>query len=428
MPTRLTKEQLELIVKRYNEGVASQDIAMELGIPRDRMARANLQLGLDFVLKRKEIKEIKIARIPELHARGMSSGEIGEMLELSGDDMWKATKKFGITFHKGASKKTPPLSAQQIEEIIELTKQEWTAAKISKKLDITHRQIIEVYEQHGLKTRGKKRKPLTIEQNELIIKLFNEQRGARYIAKELGVTRDCIIVAFRELGLDNSKRTCPKNLYRMTQKICHECKITKNITCFGLWEKDGGCSYDHECFDCQEINKQKRAQKRKERRAKYKVDDIIGRFLWRALRSNHPDKPDETDILCEQYLGYTAIDLRNHIQKLFECENNLVAGRVWMKWENRGKYLIDSWKDDDPNTWVWNLDHEKPWSDFEYTKIEDGAFKECWALTNLRPLKAKQNVIEGVRRTRHKKKSWFGRPFISTNLDNTNENYDEEDS
>lgn len=38
-----------------------------------------------------------------------------------------------------------------------------------------------------------------------------------------------------------------------------------------------------------------------------------------------------------------------------------------------------------------------------YTSMEDENFQKCWALSNLRPLSAKQNNSDGVRRIRHKK-------------------------
>jgi hypothetical protein len=35
--------------------------------------------------------------------------------------------------------------------------------------------------------------------------------------------------------------------------------------------------------------------------------------------------------------------------------------------------------------------------------MDDENFKKCWALENLRPYSAKQNIIDGVTRVRHKK-------------------------
>jgi 5-methylcytosine-specific restriction endonuclease McrA len=69
-----------------------------------------------------------------------------------------------------------------------------------------------------------------------------------------------------------------------------------------------------------------------------------------------------------------------------------------MSWSNWGVYCPEKWNDDDPSTWTWQLDHIIPHSSFMYTSMEDSAFQECWALSNLRPLSAKKNIIEGARK------------------------------
>jgi hypothetical protein len=94
------------------------------------------------------------------------------------------------------------------------------------------------------------------------------------------------------------------------------------------------------------------------------------------------------------YLPYTPKDLKNHIENQFE---------PWMAWWNRGKYIVNHWKDNDPSTWKWQIDHIIPVSTFNYFSIGEDDFRKCWALDNLRPLSAKQNVIDGVRRVRHAK-------------------------
>lgn len=95
-----------------------------------------------------------------------------------------------------------------------------------------------------------------------------------------------------------------------------------------------------------------------------------------------------------KYFPYTLQELKEHIEKQFE---------PWMTWENRGRYNSKTWDDNDPTTWTWQLDHIFPHSTFKYTSMEDQAFKDCWALSNLRPLSAKQNHTDGVKRLRHKK-------------------------
>jgi hypothetical protein len=73
-----------------------------------------------------------------------------------------------------------------------------------------------------------------------------------------------------------------------------------------------------------------------------------------------------------------------------------------MTWENRGVYDPTTWNDNDSSTWKWHLDHIIPHSTFHYTSMDDQAFKDCWKLSNLRPLAAKQNIIDGSTKIRHK--------------------------
>ena len=65
----------------------------------------------------------------------------------------------------------------------------------------------------------------------------------------------------------------------------------------------------------------------------------------------------------ENLVGYTLKDLTIHLENLFDENTN---------WENYGSY--------------WELDHIKPKNTFTYIDAEDKEFKECWALSNLRPL------------------------------------------
>lgn len=88
------------------------------------------------------------------------------------------------------------------------------------------------------------------------------------------------------------------------------------------------------------------------------------------------------------FLPYTLDQLKTYIESLFE---------PWMNWNNWSKYNAKTWDDNDRSTWVWNLDHIIPHHYFNYSSMEDDEFKQCWALENLRPLSAKQNIIDGVR-------------------------------
>jgi hypothetical protein len=77
-----------------------------------------------------------------------------------------------------------------------------------------------------------------------------------------------------------------------------------------------------------------------------------------------------------ELLGYTADDLRVHLERQF------VRGMTWENYSHRG----------------WHVDHIVPVAAFDYETPDDPAFKACWALTNLRPLWAVDNISKGGKR------------------------------
>lgn len=96
-----------------------------------------------------------------------------------------------------------------------------------------------------------------------------------------------------------------------------------------------------------------------------------------------------------QFVPWILNELKIHLEKQFE---------YWMTWENRGNYTKSQWDDNNQKTWKWNIDHIIPQSDLPYTSMADENFRKCWALSNLRPYSAKQNLIDGINRIRHDKK------------------------
>ena len=93
------------------------------------------------------------------------------------------------------------------------------------------------------------------------------------------------------------------------------------------------------------------------------------------------------------FLPYTIEELKCHLELQFD---------PWMNWHNHGKYNSKIWDDNNQLTWTWQIDHIIPQSDFVYLSMQDDSFRKCWDLSNLRPLSSKQNLIDGVRRARHK--------------------------
>lgn len=75
------------------------------------------------------------------------------------------------------------------------------------------------------------------------------------------------------------------------------------------------------------------------------------------------------------YLDYTMEDLRFHLESLFSN---------WMNWDNWGIY--------NGKTRTWQIDHKIPQSQFPYKDLDDPNFRQCWALSNLRPLETIDNL------------------------------------
>lgn len=76
----------------------------------------------------------------------------------------------------------------------------------------------------------------------------------------------------------------------------------------------------------------------------------------------------------ESLVGYTLADLMIHLERQF---------RPGMTWANRGE---------------WHIDHVRPLCGFKFQAPECPQFREAWALTNLRPLWAADNLSKSGRR------------------------------
>ena len=75
----------------------------------------------------------------------------------------------------------------------------------------------------------------------------------------------------------------------------------------------------------------------------------------------------------EALLGYSINELRTHLERQF------LKG---MSWENMGE---------------WHIDHIVPLSSFTITGPDDPELRRAWALPNLRPLWAKDNIRKGAK-------------------------------
>ena len=101
----------------------------------------------------------------------------------------------------------------------------------------------------------------------------------------------------------------------------------------------------------------------------YKLRCVITTAIHRSLSNKKDD-------VIKNILGYTIVDLKNHLESQFED---------WMNWDNLGLTSKEPHK-------TWQIDHIRPVNTFNITDIHCKDFKECWALENLRPLDSYMNV------------------------------------
>jgi len=121
--------------------------------------------------------------------------------------------------------------------------------------------------------------------------------------------------------------------------------------------------------------------RRKHRREKYYTDpcyklrQLTSKMVWQSLKEG---KGGESMLPHVDWNSYK--ELEEHLESQFED---------WMTWDNHGVWH--------PTEKRWHIDHIKPQSVLleGVTSMDDPKFRECWALENLRPLEARENIIKG---------------------------------
>jgi hypothetical protein len=90
---------------------------------------------------------------------------------------------------------------------------------------------------------------------------------------------------------------------------------------------------------------------------KFALRHSFSAAVWKSIKDRKSGRP------WERLVGYTVTELMLHLERQFV--------RL-MSWKNYGR--------------EWEVDHIRPVSSFSFTRPEDQGFKDCWALSNLRPL------------------------------------------
>lgn len=161
-------------------------------------------------------------------------------------------------------------------------------------------------------------------------------------------------------SLSPEKRARLKAMIRdWTQRNKERCKINK-----ANWNKRNPEKY--------------RAIKRNnlKNRAKNNPGFKIGRSMRKGMRDWLDGAAKKTQPIgkFQTRLGYSPAELAAHIERQF------LKG---MTWANYGD---------------WHIDHIIPLSSFTITGVDDPNFAAAWALSNLRPLWATDNISKGNQR------------------------------
>lgn len=183
----------------------------------------------------------------------------------------------------------------------------------------------------------------------------------------------CLLCYSREYQKKNKERI---KIYRRQYYIKNKEKLNKQATEYARKHKKyiNKRNYDwrqrnpERAKQCQARYREKHRDKIRSQRKKFmsipknRVNHSINTLMLRSLKIKKNGSP------WESLAGYTIIDLMQHLESLF------LKG---MTFRNHGK---------------WHIDHIKPVSSFNFESYEDGEFKQCWALENLQPLWAVDNL------------------------------------
>lgn len=179
---------------------------------------------------------------------------------------------------------------------------------------------------------------------------------------------------YKERKFINNRRYCQSDRAERTRRIYYEKNREKleryHRAYIKVWAKTsiGKASLKRAREKCyyKDIEKSRKICRefyyRRKQDVQYRIHDAISSSIYDAIKKNKNGRS------WEKLVGFTLSDLMIHLQKLFQPE---------MSWKNYGK---------------WHIDHVIPRSRFHFQTAEDPEFKRCWALSNLQPLWAADNI------------------------------------
>jgi plasmid maintenance system antidote protein VapI len=319
-------------------------------------------------------------KVLTLRSQGLAIDKIADALTINTKSVQKIFIKFGIQ-RKGN------ITAETACQIQELSTQKLNATEIAEMLGIhsstvsrfCNKRKITLYDARNIDVR------LETKTKQQIIDLVAQGYGRAKIAEITGLGETTIKNFCKQHDLKSSNSNCSG---KITEEIGRQIRDLKrrgwNSAQIGRFigiHKSNVQDYCVKHNIIPHVDEENLKHIRKLRK-------VVSKAIHRGLR----DATSIRNHSINDYLPYTMHELKDHLEKQFE---------PWMTWDNWGHYRKNTWDDNDPATWKWHIDHIVPHSEFIYASMADEAFQKCWALENLRPLNAKQNISEGARQVRH---------------------------
>ena len=146
----------------------------------------------------------------------------------------------------------------------------------------------------------------------------------------------------------------------------HKEEISEQRRQYYIEHRNQALEYEKQYCTEHKEEKSKYYKNRRRTNLKYNLNKRIGSRIWVSLKGNKVGRR------WELVVGYTLKDLIEHLKKTMPkgyCWNDYFEGKL-------------------------HIDHIVPIDAFNFTKSEHSDFKKCWALSNLRLLPARENIIK----------------------------------
>lgn len=178
---------------------------------------------------------------------------------------------------------------------------------------------------------------------------IEKERSLKDIAQSLGFHRVTIREWLQKFDLwEENAQTIIDG-----KKKCSNCGEWKSLDKFGS-DRTTSTGYYAWCKTC---------DNEKYQDPQARLNRSIGRGISKSIKKSY-------DGSWQNLVDYDREDLKEHLENQF---------KDGMTWDNYGLY-------------GWHIDHIIPKSYFKYDNPEDKEFQKCWALENLQPLWAKENL------------------------------------